>query len=172
MGACYPCPAVDRCLDCPVHYKGSPRESFISVSMPWSCPGGSEPPVNCISKNFEQSADGSRCACKPGMYPVNMDCLPCLAGHMCPNGTLVTCPMHYHQPATMATSCLLCATTGDRNGFFNGCPRGKLLQFCDPVNPESQSRALSQNCLPCNQCKRAYTNDIPMQDQYECYRDG
>ena len=82
------------------------------------------------------------------------------------------CPMHYYQPAMQATSCLLCATTGDKNGFFQGCQRGKLLRFCDPVYPESQSRALSQNCLPCNQCKRAYTNDIPMQDQYECYRDN
>lgn len=163
---------MDGCPSCASHYYGGTKETFIRTSIAWSCPGGADPPRNCISENFKQSADGAKCVCLPGMYPVEQECMPCLAGHMCPNGTLVACPMHYYQPAMQATSCLLCATTGDKNGFFQGCQRGKLLRFCDPVYPESQSRALSQNCLPCNQCKRAYTNDIPMQDQYECYRDN
>lgn len=118
------------------------------------------------------SADGSQCLCRPGMYPVGDACVPCLAGHMCPNGTLVQCPKHYYQPATEATSCLQCGSTGDENGFYALCGRrGYMLRFCDPAQPTTQDRPLTSNCVPCNQCKRPYVASTDP-NMVECYRDN
>ena len=132
------------------------------------------PPENCKSTNFKMSADGSQCACKPGLYPSDMDCMPCPAGHMCPNGTKVPCNQHYYQPAEGATSCLQCGTSGDRNSFFKCVRKGTLLRFCDPARPDTQDRDLQANCVPCNQCRRDYTDSAVSVDPNlsQCYRDG
>jgi len=129
------------------------------------------PPQNCINKNFRMSPDGSECVCSAGLYPSGPDCVPCEAGYMCPNGTKVQCPIHYYQPATGATSCLQCGSTGDDNGFFRCDRRGYLLQFCDPARPGSQTKDLMRQCVQCNQCRRAYASNA---DPYlvGCYRDA
>lgn len=89
---------------------------------------------------------------------------------MCPNGTKVPCPRHYYQPATGATSCLLCASSGDDNGFFRCDRRGFLLPFCDPANPSSQTSNLMRQCVQCTRCRRAYaSNSDP--NVVDCYRD-
>jgi hypothetical protein len=116
------------------------------------------------------SEDGSACVCKPGLYPVGSGCKQCETGHMCPKGELVRCPMHHYQPATEATSCLQCGSTGDENGFFACNRRGHLLQFCDPAVPSSQNQSLALNCRPCNQCRRAYVISTDP-SQVGCYRD-
>lgn len=136
-----------------------------------SSAGGSEPPVNCPSKEFRMSEDGSACVCKPGLYAIGSSCKQCEAGHMCPNGTLVPCPMHYYQPATEATSCLQCGSTGDESGFYACNRRGYMLQFCDPARPSSQNQSLPRNCVPCHQCRRAYIMDQDAQ-LVGCYRDN
>ena len=158
-------------MTCPVHYQGGSRDTFIDTTTSWMCPGGPDPPRNCLSKNFAMSVDGKDCVCIPGTYPVGLDCVLCPKGHMCPNGLLVQCPMHYHQPAEGATSCVKCGTTGDRNGFYKCTQRGKLLQFCDPTVAGTQTKDPVQNCIPCNQCSRFYTGDAGS-DLHECYRDN
>ena len=117
------------------------------------------------------SPDGSECACNPGMYPSGLDCLPCEPGYMCPNGTKVQCPIHYYQPATSATSCLRCGSSGDDNGFFKCGRQGYLLQFCDPAVRNSQNSDLLRMCVPCNQCRRAYAA-LEGVGLVGCYRDN
>jgi len=186
--------ALDRCFLCRNHYLNTSQESIIGLMSTWSCAGnnnnpphmlifllckcnavehagGNEPPRECLSRNFQQSADGSRCVCTPGMYPVGLDCVLCPVGYMCPNGTRVQCPMHYHQPAEGATSCVKCSTTGDRNGFYKCWREGRLLQFCDPAVAGTQDKDLQLNCVPCNQCSRFYTGETSV-DLRECYRDN
>ncbi len=116
------------------------------------------------------SADGSECVCRPGLYSLDGRCKQCETGHMCPEGKLVPCAMHHYQPATGATSCLQCGSTGDENGFFACNQRGYLLQFCDPALPSSQNQTLVQNCRPCQRCRRPY---VPSKDPnlVGCYRD-
>ncbi len=132
--------------------------------------GLADPPSNCPAGEFRASPDGSECVCKPGYYPSGLDCVACLPGHMCPNGTLVRCPLHYYQQATQATSCIRCGSTGDANGFFR-CPRrGFQLQFCDPAKPETQNQDLAGLCVQCSQCKRGYASD-DIAGLVGCYRD-
>lgn len=147
------------------------QDLAVSIINPDAGAGGTEPPQECVSRNFEQSADGANCVCKPGMYPQGLDCVPCPAGFMCPSGLAEPCPMHHYQPALGATSCLQCSTTGDSNGFFRCVQRGRLLKFCDPGVSGTQNRALDLNCVPCNQCKRIYAEDTAG-DLNECYRDN
>lgn len=136
--------------------------------------GGDKPPVNCESSKFVMSEDGANCVCKPGSYPVGQDCNPCPKGYMCPNGLRVKCPMHQYQAAEGATSCLRCSSTGDANGFFTSCNRrGYQLQFCDQAVDGTQDKDPRLNCVPCNQCRRPYTDVGNYQDPnlVGCYRD-
>lgn len=116
------------------------------------------------------SPDGSECLCQPGMHPTPSGCMPCEAGHMCPNGTRLQCPMHTYQPAQGATSCLRCGSTGDENGYFRCDRRGFMLQYCDPSRPGSQNNDLIRNCVPCHRCTRAYAA-IMDPNLVGCYRD-
>ncbi len=143
--------------------------SCHALTLVW--PGGDSPPENCISQNFRMSPDGSECVCNAGLYPSGLDCVPCEPGYMCPNGTRVQCPIHYYQPATGATSCLRCGSTGDADGFFKCNRQGYLLQFCDPAVPNSQSGELARKCVPCNQCRRAYAAFFEP-NLVGCYRDN
>ena len=118
------------------------------------------------------SPDGSQCVCKPGWYPLGPDCVPCDAGYMCPNGTRVQCPKHYYQPATQATSCLRCATTGDGDGFFRCNRNGHQLQYCDPDVRNTQDRDLFALCVPCQQCRRYYATTNTDPNLLWCYRDA
>ena len=90
---------------------------------------------------------------------------------MCPNGVLERCPIHHFQALTESTSCDRCTTTGDVNGFFTGClVRGHLLQYCDPAVPNTQNQPREQLCLPCNQCRRPYTQAVDDPNLRNCYR--
>jgi hypothetical protein len=135
--------------------------------------GGASPPENCPSKDFVQSQDGSQCVCKPGYFAItDTTCAPCEAGYRCPNGVKEQCPIHYYQPRTGATDCIPCSSTGTALGFFSACGvRGYQLRFCDPDVPGTQDKALSTQCIPCNQCRRPYVSggDTLLSD---CYRDN
>jgi hypothetical protein len=133
--------------------------------------GGTAAPENCPSNDFRMSADGSECVCKPGLYPVGRQCKQCEPGYMCPEGRLVQCPAHYYQPASQATSCLQCGSTGDENGFYACNRRGFLLQFCDPLVAGSQNQSLQGNCRPCQQCRRPYVVNSEDKNLVGCYRD-
>lgn len=180
---------MSKCVSCSSHYVGTARNTFIDTTLAWRCPGktllllptsrpvsdpvrsgGDSPPENCLNSNFRMSPDGSQCACNPGMYASGPDCVPCEPGYMCPNGTRVQCPLHFYQPASGATSCLQCGSTGDDNGFFKCNKRGYLLQFCDPAVPSSQTGELIRRCVQCSRCRRAYaaTTDPNL---VGCYRD-
>ena len=172
VGACYPCMALDTCWYCRANYVNTSLESKVGLSATWSCPGGKSPPTECTSRSFEQSADGSQCVCKAGMYPVGEDCVLCPVGYMCPGGLAVQCPMHYYQTAQGATSCDKCSTTGNANGFYKCVQRGRMLKFCDPAVAGTQDKDLDLNCVPCNQCQRAYTGDTGTADLHMCYRDN
>ena len=132
--------------------------------------GKDAPPVNCLSDEFRTSPDGSECACRAGMFPSGEGCVPCEPGHMCPNGTMLQCPMHTYQPASGATSCLRCGSSGDDNGYFRCDRRGFMLQFCDPARPSTQINDLMRNCVPCQRCRRAYAA-ISDSNLVGCYRD-
>jgi hypothetical protein len=104
------------------------------------------------------------------MYPFDAGCIPCEPGYMCPIGLRVQCPKHYYQPAAGATSCMLCASSGDDGGFFKCDRKGYMLPFCDPARAGSQISNPLSLCISCNRCRRAYASylDPIMQD---CYRD-
>lgn len=194
VGACYPCGVVEACIQCTNHYMGTDRQQVIKRDTAWKCPGivglwlasairktltprgagGTAPPENCRSRNFMRSPDSTECACKAGLFPSGMDCMPCPAGHMCPNGTKLPCNKHFYQPADGATSCLQCGTSGDQNSFFRCIRKGTLLRFCDPDRPSTQDRDLMSNCVPCQQCRRSYTDSASQADPKlsQCYRDG
>ena len=167
--ACYPCQSVRRFNQ---HYVGTVLDVFIDTSLAWKCPGGASAPVNCLTPEFMASEDGSECACKPMYYPNTAStCALCPKGHMCPAGLLVKCPIHYYQPNEGATECLACNSLGTASGSFRCTTRGYLLKTCDPAATDTQDRPLEQNCVPCNQCRRAYANTGD-ELQSECYRDG
>ncbi len=137
--------------------------------------GGDLAPVDCPSDGFRMSSNGADCVCKPGWFPDGGDCMPCPVGHMCPNGTKVKCIKHYYQPAMGATSCLMCGTRGDANSFFKCIRQGRLLRFCDPAVDGTQDRDLQENCILCSQCRRAYTDVLPIMEDSrmsDCYRDN
>lgn len=171
---------------------GTSKETHVNASS-WKCPGdflnrfffqsetqitgwtgGKSAPQNCPSPEFRMSTDGTQCVCKPRFYqsPTNPKvCVPCPVGHMCPDGLLVKCPIHHFQAATESTSCDRCTTTGDANGYFTNClTRGSLLQYCDPAVANTQDQPLEQLCLPCNQCRRAYTQAVNDPNLRNCYR--
>jgi hypothetical protein len=120
------------------------------------------------------SEDGANCVCKPGSYPVGLDCALCPKGHMCPAGLKIQCPMHYYQDAEGATSCSRCSSTGDANGFFTSCNRrGYQLQFCDQAVAGTQDTDPMLNCVSCGRCRRPYADEVYTQDAslVSCYRD-
>lgn len=169
---CYPCPAVQNY---PYHYVGTTRQTVIDLSLAWRCPGGTSPPENCPNKDFIQSEDGSECVCKPGFYPVNATyCAKCLKGHQCSKGKLEQCPKHYYQPKEGMVECLKCVDSATDNGFYGNClQQGYLLKVCDPSVPGTQDQELYTQCVPCNQCRRAFlvSNMEPDPNLVFCYRD-
>lgn len=167
---CFPCSAIRTYPD---HYPGTSKQTSIDLSLAWRCPGGAEPPVNCPNNQFQQSDDGYECVCRPGFHPVNKTyCALCPKGHQCSKGIKEQCPKHYYQPNEGATQCLKCVDTATSNGFFKCLQLGTLLKMCDPSVQGSQTQELFLQCIPCNQCRRAFVS-IAMSDPnlYECYRD-
>lgn len=151
-----------------------PEQVAINTNLAWRCPGGALAPENCRTAEFMQSADGASCVCKPGYYPLNeSSCALCLKGHQCSKGTLEPCPKHYYQPEEGKTECLKCVESATDNGFYPNClQQGLLLKVCDPSVPGTQDQPLWQQCIPCNQCRRAFvskTLDDP--NRFFCYRD-
>ena len=151
-----------------IHYKS---RTGLTASA-----GGKSAPQNCPSSAFTRSASGAECVCKPGFYPNPTNpnaCIECPAGHMCPTGVLQKCPIHQFQVSTGKSSCEKCTSSGDINGFFGDCPaKGQLLQHCDPNVANSQSTPLRQLCVPCNQCRRPYTQAVEDPNLKNCYRGG
>ena len=167
--ACYACRYAQYFW---THYMGTALEVVIDPGLAWKCPGGASPPENCLTPEFTTSADGSQCACKPRYYQdTPTTCKLCPKGHMCPEGVLVKCPIHYYQPSEGATECLACNSLGTASGFFRCTTRGYLLKVCSPAIPGTQDAPLNQNCVPCNQCRRAYANTEDSL-QSECYREN
>lgn len=127
--------------------------------------------MNCPGPELQQSEDGSACVCKPGYYPTGERCALCPKGYRCPLGVLEQCPKHYYQPREGQTDCLRCVDSASDSGFYSQCPlRGHLLKFCDPDVQGTQNQELYLQCVPCNQCRRAY---VPSADGVlsTCYRD-
>lgn len=189
VGSCYPCKKVS---DYPYHYFGTTKQAsfvwlknsslhslslgqaVINLDLAWRCPGGASPPVNCPTRDFMQSEDGTSCVCKPGYYLINTTtCALCLKGHQCSKGILEKCPKHYHQPTEGQTECLKCAEPPQDNGFYSNCPmQGTLLKMCDPNVPGTQDKHQQDQCIPCNQCRRAFTfGSLQDANMNACYRD-
>ena len=168
VGSCFPCRMVRQYF---VHYAKTSKETMIDTWLGWRCPGGIEPPVNCPSGDFVMSDDGIDCICKPGLYPFNSThCNRCLKGHECPKGKLEKCAKHYHQPLEGQTECIPCADPATDDGFNQCTRRGQQLKMCDPAVANTQDQPLSSQCLPCNQCKRAYATSTDA-NLFSCYRD-
>jgi len=168
--ACYPCSFVQTYY---IHYPSTSQEVYINTGpgKAWKCPGGKLPPAQCPD-GLLQSADGAECVCKPGWYPdTPTTCKLCEPGYKCAGGMREQCPAHYYQAASGTTECFACNSLGTRFGFYRCTVRGQLLKFCTPGVNGTQNRPLQQNCIPCNQCRRAYSNT---EDGLltECYRDN
>jgi hypothetical protein len=148
-------------------------KSIINQNKAWQCPGGISAPINCISSEHIQSLDGSSCVCKPGYYTGEGNtCIQCDPGYFCTDGVKTQCPIHYYQPSHGASACLQCGSSGTSTGFYRDCRvRGQQLQFCDPSVPGSQTRQLQEQCIPCNQCRRVYVQELEGQLS-NCYRDN
>lgn len=168
VGKCYPCSAVRQFY---VHYARTSRETLIDTSIAWKCPGGDAPPVNCPSDDFAQSENGAECVCKPGFYPFNSTfCAKCLKGHQCSKGVLEKCERHYYQPFEGQLSCMKCAEPATEDGFYRCVQPGQLLKMCDPFTPNTQDQELFLQCVPCNQCRRAFATGADT-TLHPCYRD-
>jgi hypothetical protein len=165
---CFPCSAV---MTYPIHYPGTSRQINIDSSIAWRCPGGSSPPEQCANKQFVQSDNGASCICKTGYFAVNSTfCALCPKGYQCLKGTKEPCQKHYYQPSEGASQCLKCVESATDDGFYRCVQPGTLLKMCDPAVANTQDQPLSSQCLPCNQCKRAYATSTDA-NLFSCYRD-
>lgn len=176
MGACFACSLANQWRN---HYQNTtdPKKYSLPINAEsWSCAGGDEPPKACPNRLFTNSPDWSECICKDRTYrdPANAtNCLVCPAGSYCVNDKKTQCADHYYQSDTGQTACTMCASTPDKNGMFNVCEANRQLQMCLQSNPETQSRALRDNCVVCSKCKKLYSTVSAGQvDCYRSYRGG
>lgn len=165
---------VKKCFSCPsagsgkVHYGGTHLSVYVpfgpSVPLLWKCPGGADAPALCNATTFAGSnANHTLCVCKVGDYSVGGNlCVPCLAGHMCPDGFLQECPDNYYQDQTGQSSCLVCTTDGTAATATTLCGPNQLPNKC-----VGQFKAVAPKCYGCNQCIRDYTGSNS--GQVPCY---
>ena len=148
----------------------TPVVAQINPDLDVYCLGGREPPRNCPSNDYKASPRDDACVCKDGFYQGATGCVACDAGHTCINGTKLPCPKHSYQPARGATACLDCVASRDENGIYSECGRNQQLMFCDV----GKATRLSENCVPCTRCRRAYLTrgEAAISDgsEVDCYR--
>ena len=169
VGNCYPCDSARFHRE---HFYGiAGKESIINLGKPFICPGKTDPPRNCKPgiDNLVANKDQSECVCEDGYYGSEAaGCTACKEGHYCQNGGIKQCEDHHYQDISGASSCKLCSSSGNQNGFSNVCGAGRQLIQCLQTVPASQNQTLYSNCVQCRSCKRHYISSVA--GQMDCYR--
>ena len=172
-------PPIARCHACPLaktsvlHYQESATQNvIIKPALDVYCIGGASPPRNCPNASFRSNDDYTGCVCRDGYFlDAAGGCADCPAGSYCVGGVRAPCPRHTYQTATRATACINCVATGDETGVYSDCPGNQQLEVCK----EGKSTRLSDNCVPCTRCRKAYLTRTsqgaePSQAEVDCYR--
>lgn len=163
VGNCFSCPSASGNK---AHYAKTPRYKITGYfqqgsdkPLPWYCPGGDSPPLNCTAPFVGANSNYTGCICAQGWFKVgDNDCQICQPGYMCPNGESIECPDNYYQDKEGATSCTLC----HQDGFASGCGPGTSLRKC-----VGRFKKEPPTCINCNICRRSYLTNPA--GRVECY---